>query len=128
MKNEYKVWIEKARKETFQENRLHGKFMRVVIERSWQWHDRIRVSVYWKLCQKYGVHCADVLYKKIPDGVRVSEDENVEISWDRSIETTQMMRLLSSIICVVSILDVLEGMQASAVIGATLILQDTLCL
>ena len=30
-------------------------------------------------------------YKEVPDEVRVSEDGNVEIWWDRSIETTQKM-------------------------------------
>ena len=39
---------------------------------------------------KYAVKCA-VWYEKVPDEVRVSEDGNVEIWWDRSIKTAQMM-------------------------------------
>ena len=49
------------------------------------------LRVYWELCKKYGVKCADVWYKEVPDEVRVSEDGQVEIWWDRSVETTQKM-------------------------------------
>ena len=41
LKNEYKKGVEKARKKTFWEKRLHGKFVRnvsgVAEERSWEW-------------------------------------------------------------------------------------------
>ena len=36
-----------------------------------------------ELCTKYGVKCADAWYKEVPDQVRVSEDGQVEIWWDR---------------------------------------------
>ena len=51
-------------------------------------HDRMVLRVYWELCRKYGIKSADVWYKKVPDEVRVSEDGEVEIWWDRSVETT----------------------------------------
>ena len=35
--------------------------------------------------------CADVWYKEVPDEVRISYDREVEIWWDRSVETTQRM-------------------------------------
>ena len=54
-------------------------------------HDRMGLRVYWELCRKYGVKCADVWYKEVPDEVRVSEDGQVEIWWDRGVETTQKM-------------------------------------
>ena len=54
-------------------------------------HDRMGLRVYWELCRKYGVRCADVWYKEVPDEVRVSDDGKVEIWWDRSVETTQRM-------------------------------------
>lgn len=54
-------------------------------------HDRMGLRVYWELCQKYGVKYADVWYKEVPDEVGVFKDGNVEIWWDRSIETTQKM-------------------------------------
>ncbi len=30
--------------------------------------------MYWELCRKYGLTCADVWYKEVPDEVRVSKD------------------------------------------------------
>lgn len=50
------------------------------------------LRVYLELCWKYGVKSADVWNKKVPDEeVGVSEDGNMEIWWDRSVETTQKM-------------------------------------
>lgn len=54
-------------------------------------HDRMGLRVYWELCRKYGMKCADVWYKEVPDEVRISDDGEVEIWWDRSVETTQRM-------------------------------------
>ena len=48
-------------------------------------HDRMGLRVYWELCRKYGLTCADVWYKDVPDEVRH------DIWWDRSVETTQKM-------------------------------------
>ena len=47
--------------------------------------------VYLELCRKYGLTCADVWYKEVPDEVRVSDNGMVEIWWDRGIEITQNM-------------------------------------
>ena len=44
-------------------------------------HDWMRLRVYWELCQKYGVNCADVLCKVVPNQLRVLEVENVKIWW-----------------------------------------------
>ena len=51
-------------------------------------HDRMGLRVYWELCRKYGIKSADVWYKEVPDEVRMSEDGEIEIWWDRSVETT----------------------------------------
>ena len=47
--------------------------------------------VYLELCRKYGLTCADVRYKEVPDEARVSDNGMVEIWWDRGIEITQKM-------------------------------------
>ena len=50
------------------------------------------LRVYLELCWKYGVKSADVWNNMVPDEeVGVSEDGNMEIWWDRSVETTQKM-------------------------------------
>ena len=51
-------------------------------------HDRMGLRVYWELCSKYGIKCADKWYDEIPDIVRKSKDGDFEIWWDRPIETT----------------------------------------
>ena len=55
-------------------------------------HDRMGLRVYWELCRKYGVKCAEKWYEEVPEGVRVSEDGTVEIWWDRSVETTKPLQ------------------------------------
>lgn len=54
-------------------------------------HDRMGLRVYWELCRKYGIQCADAWYKEVPDEIRKSKDGKVEIWWDRSVETTQKL-------------------------------------
>ena len=54
------------------------------------------LRVYWELCQKYNVNCADASYNKVPDEVRESEGGNMELWWDRSIKTIQKMEQLRS--------------------------------
>ena len=54
-------------------------------------HDRMGLRVYWELCRKYGLDCADSWYKEVPDEVRKSTDGEIEIWWDRSVETTQKL-------------------------------------
>ena len=52
-------------------------------------HDRMGLRVYWELCRKYGVKCAERWFEEVPDEVRRSEEGNVEIWWDRAVETTK---------------------------------------
>ena len=54
-------------------------------------HDRMGLRVYWELCRKYGVNCSGKWFEEVPDEVRVSQDGNYEIWWDRSVNTTQKM-------------------------------------
>ena len=51
-------------------------------------HDKMGVRVYWELCKKYGVGCSEKWFEEVPDTVRVSQDGEFEIWWDRPIETT----------------------------------------
>ena len=46
------------------------------------------LRVYWELCQKYGIGCANNWFEEVPETVWRSEDGQFEIWWDRSIETT----------------------------------------
>ena len=112
-KNEYKKRVEKTRMECFLGKRLHGKFMRDVFKvadgRSWQW---LRAGYLGKGIQKgmflllTNRHCGQgsfvqqlsggmlirseefVVKKWRMSEVRVSEDGEVEIRWDRRVETT----------------------------------------
>ena len=54
-------------------------------------HDRMGLRVYWELYKKYAIKCADEWYKEVPDEIRKSKDESIEIWWDRSVETTQKL-------------------------------------
>ena len=51
-------------------------------------HDRMGLRVYWELCKKHSIPCADNWYEELPDIVRKSEDRSFEIWWDRPVETT----------------------------------------
>ena len=51
-------------------------------------HDRMGLSVYWELCQKYGIGCANNRFEEVSENVWRSEDDQFEIWWDRPIETT----------------------------------------
>ena len=55
-------------------------------------HDRMGLRVYWELCRKYGVKFGKKWYEEVPEEVRVSEDDNVEIWWDRSVQTTKPLQ------------------------------------
>ena len=46
------------------------------------------LRVYWELCNQYGLKCSGKWYEEVPDTVRKREDGQVEIWWDRPIETT----------------------------------------
>ncbi|MEM7264393.1 MAG: reverse transcriptase domain-containing protein [Pseudomonadota bacterium] len=54
-------------------------------------HDRMGLRVYWELCRKYGMKCAARWYEEVPDKVRRSDNGNIEIWWDRAVETTQQV-------------------------------------
>ena len=46
-------------------------------------HDQMGLGMYWELCRKYGVKCADVWCQEVPDEVRVSKNVVVKIWLDR---------------------------------------------
>ena len=46
------------------------------------------LRVYWELCQKNGIGCANNWFEEVPDTVQRSEDGQFELWWDRPIETT----------------------------------------
>ena len=46
------------------------------------------LRVYWELCRKYNIKCSDKWFEEVPDTVRISEEGEFEIWWDRPIETT----------------------------------------
>ena len=46
------------------------------------------LRVYWELCKRFGVKCADQWFKDIPEEVRKNSDGSVEIWWDRKILTS----------------------------------------
>ena len=54
-------------------------------------HDRMGLRIYWELCRKFGVKCAGKWFEEVPNEVRVSEDGNVEIWWDRNVMTTKQL-------------------------------------
>ena len=45
------------------------------------------LRVYWELCQKYEIGCANNLFEEVPNTVQRSENGQIEIWWDRPIET-----------------------------------------
>ena len=51
-------------------------------------HDHMGLRVYWEVCKQYGVSCGERWYEEVPDTVRRRKDGQVEIWWDRPIETT----------------------------------------
>ena len=51
-------------------------------------HDRVELKVYYEVCRKYGIECAEKWYNEAPDAVRISKDGKKEIWWDRKVETT----------------------------------------
>lgn len=54
-------------------------------------HDRMGLRVYWEVCRKYGIQCAERWYEEKPDEVRVSKDQNYEVWWDRAVQTANTM-------------------------------------
>ena len=58
---------------------FHKKCKRRGSIRGYQRRHDPMFRLYWELCRKTAVKCADAWYKEVPDEVRVSEDGNVEI-------------------------------------------------
>ena len=58
-------------------------------------HDRVGLKVYWEVCRKYEIDCAEKWYNEAPDAVRTSKDGKKEILWDRKKET--MVKLDSAL-------------------------------
>ena len=54
-------------------------------------HDKVGLRVYWELCRKNGIKCAEKWYEEVPDAVRKREDGKKEIWWDRKVETSEKM-------------------------------------
>ena len=54
-------------------------------------HDRMGLRVYWELCRRYEVKCAEKWFEEVPEEVRVNGAGDVEIWWDRGITTTKPM-------------------------------------
>ena len=54
-------------------------------------HDKMGLRVYWELCGKYGIKRSDRWFEEVPDVVRVSNDGQYEIWWDRAVITTKKM-------------------------------------
>ena len=54
-------------------------------------HDKVGLRIYWEMCRKNGIKCAEKWYEEIPDPVRISEDKKREIWWDRKIQTSEKM-------------------------------------
>ena len=53
-------------------------------------HDKMGLRVYWGLCGKYGLRRSEKWYQESPEDVRKSEDEMVEIWWDRRMPATKV--------------------------------------
>ena len=54
-------------------------------------HDRMGLRIYWEVCAKFGVRCAEKWYEEVPEEVRTSKNGNIEIWWDKSVMTTKQL-------------------------------------
>ena len=43
--------------------------------------------VYWEVCGNFGLRPSEKWYQEVPDGVRKSEDGNIEVWWDQKVVT-----------------------------------------
>ena len=50
-------------------------------------HDTMGKRVYWEVCGNWGLRRSKNWYEEVPDGVRKSEDGNVEVWWDQKVIT-----------------------------------------
>ena len=51
-------------------------------------HDRMGLRVYWEICKQFGIDCSEKWFEEVPDTVRKRKDGEIEVWWDRPIETT----------------------------------------
>ena len=54
-------------------------------------HDRMGLRIHWELCRKYGIQCAGKWYEHVPASVCRNEADEVEIWWDRTVETARRL-------------------------------------
>ena len=47
----------------------------------------MRKRVYWEVCGNWGLRRSEKWYEEVPDGVRKSEDGNIEVWWDQKVIT-----------------------------------------
>ena len=52
-------------------------------------HDRMGLRVHWELCGKYGVERSDKWYRHVPESVVTSSDGEVDLYWNRRVETVK---------------------------------------
>ncbi len=50
-------------------------------------HDKMGTRIHWELCKKYGIECAGKWYEHVPGSVCRNGTGDVEIWWDRTVET-----------------------------------------
>ena len=50
-------------------------------------HDGMGKRVHWELCRKYGIECARKWYDHVPSSICSTKDSDVDIYWDRRVET-----------------------------------------
>jgi hypothetical protein len=54
-------------------------------------HDRMGLRIHWELCRKYEIECASKWYEHVPASVCRNGTGDVEIWWDRTVETGRRM-------------------------------------
>ena len=52
-------------------------------------HDGMGKRVHWELCRKYGIECASKWYDHVPSSICSTKDGDVDIYWDRRVETVR---------------------------------------
>ena len=50
-------------------------------------HDKMGLRIYWELCKKYGIQAKERWYEEVPDPVRKSADNKIELWWDQKVVT-----------------------------------------
>ena len=50
-------------------------------------HDTMGKRVYWEVCGNLGLRRSEKWYEEVPDQVRKSDDDNIEVWWDKKVIT-----------------------------------------